>query len=437
MNSRKPILIQADPEDADSAEPRRSRRWLLVLLLVVVAGLAGGAYYLQLGPAADPVEAEVRVGRTLVDTLGETDTFADLLARNGVAPATLLAELSGAGIDPAELIEGTVVTLQRGASDSAPTNIRFHLDDDHAIDLRFEDSVWRSRTEAVGWSSELVALAGRFTAEGQPVLDSAALTSLPAGVRESFLTRLTGVLAWQVNLDRQPRPGDGFRAVATLQQSNDGQERIADIRALRLAVGGRTLSAYRFAASTDAPFAYFDDRGRPLGRTFLRAPLASSGRTSSTYSSERVHPVLGTIRAHRGVDFPAASGTPVVAAAAGMVRFAGVGTDLGNFIEIDHGRGVTTRYGHLSRIETQVVSGSRVRSAQIIGYVGETGLATAPHLHYELRVRNRPIDMRLLDVDQARPIEPLFRQPFDSERARLAPLLDPASTRPGDSAGAR
>ncbi len=434
MSARKPLLVDADPDDPEPTGNPEPKRTILPFLLLVVAAAVGAGYLALRDETGEPARTIVRPARTVVDSLRADESVADVIGRQGMAAAPLIEEIVAAGIDPNRVPDGTVFVFRSEEGDTIPTGIRFHVDDDHAVEIRLEGQDWRSRTEAVGWSSETVVVSGQFDEGGMPVLDSASEARVAPSARFELITRLAAVLAWQIDVRRSLQPGHHFRVVTAVQRSSDGLQRVAGIRALRLDLGGtRRIVAFRFSASTDAPFAYFDDRGRPLGRAFLRAPLASGGRTSSTFTSERVHPVLGTVRAHRGVDYPAPTGTPVVAAADGFVQFAGTGNDLGTFIELDHGRGVTTRYGHLSQVHAEIAAGRRVRAGQVIGYVGDTGLATAPHLHYELRVGNRPVDMRLLDVDPARPVDPLFRDTFDAERARLTPLLFPEAV--GSDAG--
>ena len=124
------------------------------------------------------------------------------------------------------------------------------------------------------------------------------------------------------------------------------------------------------------------------------------------------HPILNRVRAHKGVDYAASSGTPVQAAGAGRVRFRGRQGGYGNVLEIDHGGGIVTVYGHLSRFADTARAGSRVRQGQIIGYVGMTGLATGPHLHYEYRVNGRYLDPQKVKLPDARPIDAALMAQF-------------------------
>jgi murein DD-endopeptidase MepM/ murein hydrolase activator NlpD len=165
-----------------------------------------------------------------------------------------------------------------------------------------------------------------------------------------------------------------------------------------------------------------------MEKAFLRAPLEFR-RISSPFSTARLHPILNTIRAHKGVDYAAPTGTPVYAAGAGRLRFRGQKGGYGNLIEIDHGGGIVTVYGHLSRFGPQK-TGERVRQGETIGYVGMTGLATGPHLHYEYRVNGAYVDPQKLKATAAAPIDTTLRADFERQTApRLASLDSPGAGR--------
>src|SRR5690606_38738508 len=134
----------------------------------------------------------------------------------------------------------------------------------------------------------------------------------------------------------------------------------------------------------DGRVEYFDAEGRPMKKSFLRMPIEFA-RLSSRFSNARRHPVLGKVRAHRGVDYAAGTGTPIMTAGDGRISFAGWQNGYGRTIIVDHGNKTTTLYAHMSRLG-KYKKGARVRQGDVIGYVGATGLATGPHLHYEFRI---------------------------------------------------
>ena len=147
-------------------------------------------------------------------------------------------------------------------------------------------------------------------------------------------------------------------------------------------------------------------------------------RISSRFNPSRRHPVLNTIRAHRGVDYAAPVGTPVRAAGEGRVRFVGRQGGYGNVIELEHGSGVVTVYGHLSRFASQLRRGQRVELGKVIGYVGKTGLATGPHLHYEYRIRGVHKNPQTVPLPDAAPIPADERDRFLAATADLVNVLD-------------
>jgi murein DD-endopeptidase MepM/ murein hydrolase activator NlpD len=188
--------------------------------------------------------------------------------------------------------------------------------------------------------------------------------------------------------------------------------------AARFVNQGREYLAVRYLAP-DGHAGYYTPEGRSLHKAFLRAPLKFT-RVSSPFNLHRMHPILNRIRAHKGVDYAAPIGTPVEAAADGKVIFAGVKGGYGNLIELDHSGGITTVYGHLSRFAHDIRVGRRVEQGTVIAYVGMTGLATGPHLHYEYRVNGVFKNPQTVKLPDAGPIDERLRDDF---RARTGTLL--------------
>lgn len=173
----------------------------------------------------------------------------------------------------------------------------------------------------------------------------------------------------------------------------------------------------------DGKVEYFDQDGRPMRKEFLRTPVDFT-RISSRFSLARRHPILGTMRAHRGVDYAAPTGTPVYAAGDARVQFRGRQGGYGNTIILDHGQGHTTLYAHLSRFNGNVRAGGRVRQGDVIGYVGMTGLASGPHLHYEFRVRGTHRDPLTVTLPKPEPLNGPALERFRRDTSGLAARLD-------------
>ena len=244
---------------------------------------------------------------------------------------------------------------------------------------------------------------------------------LDAPQRQRLAWDLADIYAWQVDFTRDIQSGDKFRVVLDRLISEDGEVRFGRVLASDLTMSGKNLTAFRFERGGRSTF--YDDDGKSLRRAFLRAPVQFR-RISSTFARARRHPVLGITRRHQGTDYAASPGTPVMAAGDGVVLRAGRAGGYGNLIELRHRNGITTRYGHLRGFARGIRGGVRVSQGQTIGYVGSTGLASGPHLHYEFRVNGVARDSRRVELGNGAPVPDAERDAFERERDRLKALLD-------------
>ena len=198
-----------------------------------------------------------------------------------------------------------------------------------------------------------------------------------------------------------------------------------------LSMASRTIRAVRFEGTGRAE--YYTPEGVPLRKTFLRSPLKFS-RISSRFSKARFHPILKRFRPHLGVDYAAPAGTPVRAAADGVVTEAGWRGGYGKVVRLRHGRGLQTLYGHLSRI--QVKRGQRVEQGELIGNVGTTGLSTAPHLDYRTLRDGVYVNPLTIQPPPPEPLSAKLRPAFEDVRARALALLDAVGL-PGEEPAAK
>jgi murein DD-endopeptidase MepM/ murein hydrolase activator NlpD len=237
---------------------------------------------------------------------------------------------------------------------------------------------------------------------------------------------LARIFGWDIDFAQGLRVGDEF-TVSYQRLYQDGQY-LQDgvILAASFTNQGHEVRAVRYAGPDGKAgnAAYFSPDGHSMQKTFLRAPLEFR-RISSGFSSSRFHPILERIRAHQGTDFAAPTGTPVFAAGDGRVRFRGVRGGYGNLLELDHGGGIITVYGHLSRFAASARPGSQVKQGETIGYVGMTGLATGPHLHYEYRLNGHFLDPQHVKLPDATPIESALQADFARQTAPLLAALNP------------
>jgi len=238
-----------------------------------------------------------------------------------------------------------------------------------------------------------------------------------AGLQDQTVMQLAQIFGWDIDFALDLRPGDEF--TVSYQRLYQHGEYLQDgpILAARFTNQGREVRAVRYR-SPDGIERYYSPDGRSMQKAFLRAPLEFR-RISSGFSRARYHPILDLVRAHQGVDYAAPTGTPVRAAGDGRIRFRGVRGGYGNLIEIDHGGGIVTVYGHLSRFAGAARVGARVQQGQTIAYVGMTGLATGPHLHYEYRLNGRYLDPQHVKLPDATPLDPSLQADFQRQTAPL------------------
>ncbi len=240
-----------------------------------------------------------------------------------------------------------------------------------------------------------------------------------AGLSDRTIMNVAGIFAWDVDFILDIRSGDNYY-VQYEEIWQDG-EYVTDgeIIAAEFNNNGRQMRAVRFKDSDDNTD-YFTPEGNSVRKAFIRAPVDFT-RISSNFNPNRRHPVLNTIRAHRGVDYAAPRGTPVKAAGDGKVIFRGTKSGYGKVVILQHGGNITTLYAHLSGFNAKSRLGTRVRQGQTIGYVGMTGLATGPHLHYEFRLNGVHRNPRTVPLPDADPIASKYRDRFLAE---AAPILE-------------
>lgn len=243
-----------------------------------------------------------------------------------------------------------------------------------------------------------------------------------AGLPDGVAFDLADIFQYDIDFVLDIQQGDRFTVVYE-ELSQDGVPlRTGNILAAKFVNEGREYRAVRYV-DEQGHGEYYTPDGKSLRKAFIRAPVQFS-RISSRFNSARKHPVLNRIRAHKGVDYAAPVGTPVRAAGEGRVRFAGQQGGYGNVVELEHGSGVVTVYGHLSRFAKNLKRGQRVELGQVIAYVGQTGLATGPHLHYEYRVRGMHKNPQTVPLPDAAPITGGERDRFLTATADYVNMLD-------------
>ncbi len=319
-------------------------------------------------------------------TVGSGDTLIGMLTGAGVEHAQAFAALQHFTelFPPQALRPGQQITLYTAAEDdSRLLAIAMTPRAGHAILVERAEDGWRAEEIRTPEHPHLAQVATDVDGGVFPAL-------VAAGLPPRLAHELVRAYSHRVDFQRDIREGDHVAVAFERLRAPDGELlRHGRVLYAALTLSGRTLEIWRHEGR-DGQAGWFDGAGRPLAGGFLRTPL-DGARISSRFGMRR-HPILGYSRMHRGTDFAAPTGTPVYAAADGVVQSVRRERGYGNVIRIRHGNNVMTLYAHLSRFQRGLRAGSRVRQGQVIGRVGSTGMSTGPHLHYELHVAGRAID---------------------------------------------
>jgi murein DD-endopeptidase MepM/ murein hydrolase activator NlpD len=286
---------------------------------------------------------------------------------------------------------------------------------------------------ATGYAATVEPIAKEITidaVEGQISRTTPSLTQAldQVGERIDLALQMADIFSGEIDFSSELQPGDHFRLVVERQTREGAFVGYGAILAAEFVASGRPLRAFRYATSGAKP-AYYDEQGRSLKRFFLKSPLKFEPRITSRFSTSRRHPILGYNRAHNGVDYSAPTGAPVVSVAPGTVTLAGWTNGGGRTVRVRHNNGYESEYLHLSSIEVR--AGQRVSQGDLVGKVGATGLATAPHLHYGLRRHgafvNPVVEHR--NMPPGEPIPDAELTAYTDARLRLFELFQPNAAR--------
>ncbi len=320
--------------------------------------------------------------------------------------------------DLARIRAGESVTVRKDTNDGSFLGLVYPLD-------RFEERrLVVMRDEAGGF--EALEEARAVTRVPTPVVGqvegSLWATGMNMGLSAENLVHLAGIFEWEIDFNTQIRPGDRFRLmVEDIQDAETGEHlRFDSILAAEYETHtGTSFLGIRYE-DKEEKVGYFNAEGLASRKMFLKSPLKFS-RVSSKFGS-RYHPVLKKWRAHKGTDYAAGSGTPVRAIGRGTVAFKGTKGGYGRHVRVKHGGKYASSYSHLSRYA--VSSGQVVEQGEVIGYVGSSGLATGPHLHFEFYVNNGQVDFLRQQFPRSEPIDASERADFEAVRDTILPELE-------------
>ena len=375
--------------------PRRARTALILpFLTLCLAHVPARATPPE--PSA-PTEATDSTPAERVLVVRRGDTLAGLLGSAGIDAAAAHAAVAALATlyRPSALRPGDEVAIRLSAGES-PELLEIEVEPQPGRTvraLRQPDGTWRA--------AETIAPRSRFLVRAEGTVDGGLFPAMTkAGIPPGLALSLIRILGHQVDFQRDLQPGDRFSILFDRYRDSDGDILgHGQVLQATLTLSGRTLAVWRHkdrGGSAD----WYDSDGRTLRRSFLRTPL-DGARVSSGFGM-RSHPVLGFNRMHQGIDFAAPTGTPVYAAADGIVVTAKREGGYGLMVRLRHAGGTETRYAHLSRFGRGMTAGRRVRQGDVIGAVGSTGMSTGPHLHYEVIAQGRA-------VNPARHVQPATR----------------------------
>jgi murein DD-endopeptidase MepM/ murein hydrolase activator NlpD len=375
-----------------------------------------GAFQIPFAPPAED-DGEARED-SVEKKFNNADTLGQVLAREGFGPAgpqvtAALAKL----VDPRGIRGGQKYVVRLG-EDGAPGSFEYQS----SVILRYlvekdeESGAWKGR--------KLEAAVEIKTAQAGGVVDSSLYESVQkAGESTALVSLLVEQFAWDVNFYTDTHPGDHWKVV--IEKQYLGGQFYKYGRLLAAEYGGKvgTFRSFFWAgkgAPRDKPGKYYDDHGLAISKTMLKTPLRYV-RISSKFDRKRFHPILHVEKAHLGIDYAAPQGTPVWASASGRVTEVGMKRGSGNTIVLAHANGLSTRYYHLSRYARGLHVGQQVKQKEVIGFVGMTGLATGPHLHFSVTKNGAFVDPSKLSVSRDAPV-PDHAAFMDAIRPRIAAL---------------
>jgi murein DD-endopeptidase MepM/ murein hydrolase activator NlpD len=306
-------------------------------------------------------------------------------------------------------------------------NLLFQVDNGQLEAIRYEPSL-TELLEIVragnGYESSLATLdlETRMKQAEARITSSLFVAGQEAGLSDNLIMQLAAIFGWDIDFALDIRAGDSFKLLFE-QRFKDGRKvDEGPVLAAEFNNRGNPLRAIRYT-TPDGITGYYSETGMAMRKAFLRTPLNFT-RISSNFNLRRRHPVLNRIRAHRGVDYAAPTGTPVKAAGDGVVVFAGTKGGYGKTVILRHGGVYSTLYAHLSRYAGGLRRGQRVGQGAVIAYVGSTGLATGPHLHYEFQVNGIHRDPLNVPLPRAEGIAADQLPRFEAEAALLLAQLD-------------
>jgi murein DD-endopeptidase MepM/ murein hydrolase activator NlpD len=337
-----------------------------------------------------------------------------ILSRHGVSPETIYqVQKEAAGkINLARMIPGQEYKLYKTEDGEVEAFVWRRSDTEYSI-LRWKDDITIE--------NGTIPVDVKMSAVSGTIESSLANAIYQQGVSQKLIVELANIYAWTVDFYGL-RKGDHFKAVYENRYVDDEYIGIGTIHAAEFVHRGDIKRAYFFDNGEQSGF--FDEDGNSLRRAMMRVPFEYNPRISSSFSRSRMHPILNRRRPHYGTDYAAPSGTPILAAGDGVVTEAQRRGGNGNIVQIKHNSVYKTAYLHMSRFGPGIRAGVKVKQGQVIGYVGQTGLATGPHLCYRLYKNGAPLNSVTYDFPPDEGLKAEYMNAFMAEVQRLDEMMD-------------
>lgn len=370
-------------------------------------------------PAVQQVQSEPEDYRRPAITLSvkKGDTLSALFTRAGLSANDLYTLLKDKAIKKRlrDMMPGQQFIIQAD-EEGYLQSLSWKINDTETL-------VVNRDTDGFTSQSEFRELERRSRTATGTIQNSLFLDGVKSGLSDKIIMEMVGVLGWDIDFALDLRKGDQFTVVYEELYNQQG-EKVGDghILATEFINRGQQVTGIRYTDPTGHT-AYYSPDGHSMRKAFIRTPV-DFARISSRFSLGRKHPILNKIRAHKGVDYAARTGTPVKAAGDGKIAFKGRKGGYGRTVIIQHGGTYTTLYAHLSKFNRKAKSGSRIKQGQIIGYVGQSGMATGPHLHYEFRVNGVHRNPLTVKLPKALPLAKKYRDDFEKKSRPLIAALE-------------
>ncbi|MER0169212.1 MAG: M23 family peptidase [Nitrosomonas sp.] len=412
---------------------KKSIRWLVALSSIPLFGIVTAFGIAPNSPSFEEIQVEevvldISIPEAIAETQANQTFWRQENIRRGDTIAAILNRLDVSNQDSTDFLQaargsramrqlkpGQTVYAQTTA-DGELLTLRYFFGNEELFLMEKTDDAFKMTEQPVELDTRVHMKSGEINSSLFAATDN-------AGIPNNIAMQLTEIFASEIDFYRDLRQGDRFTVVyETFANDNGKRAKTGRVLAAEFVNKGKSHQAIYFKASNGAD-GYYTPEGESLRKAFLLSPLTFS-RVSSGFTNARFHPILKEWRAHKGIDYAAPTGTPVKATASGIVAFSGSQKGYGNLVVLKHNGKYETAYGHLSRFASGMNKGKRISQGDVIGYVGSTGMATGPHLHYELRIDGVQRDPTNVVLPSAPPIAKRDLNTFQKETHALVARLN-------------